>query len=355
MKQGQTLQEIIREISAQMALKRDFMVNTKSLQMTHIPRNGDMAHQRLQLDGVGEFRLQSTAHRQIGDRLGIPAKYYDRMQQDAPELLTENVNHWLTNNPEDRMVRTLGRTARAFLSNRYRRLDNYDLMGAIMPTLATIPQLTIESCAITDERLYLKAVTARIEGELSPGDVVNAGVVITNSEVGHGAFKVEPMIYRLICKNGLIAADHSMQKYHVGRTLTAGEAAAELFSDEALQADDVAFWLKARDVVAGSFSEQVFSKIVNRMREAKQQPITGTPHKAVAELTNRFGLTEFDTDNIFQHLLTGGDLSKLGMANAVTRHSQDVTGYDQATDMERLGGRIIELNATEWRTIATAA
>ena len=52
---------------------------------------------------------------------------------------------------------------------------------AAMPTLAEIPQLSLESCNITESRLYIKAVTPRIEGELSPGDVVNAGGVLSSA------------------------------------------------------------------------------------------------------------------------------------------------------------------------------
>jgi hypothetical protein len=35
------------------------------------------------------------------------------------------------------------------------------------------------------------------------------------------------------------------------------------------------------------------------------------------------------------------------LANAVTRASQDITDYDQATELEKLGGKVIELRGTE--------
>ena len=58
--------------------------------------------------GVGEI-----AHRQIGSALGIPAKYYDKMRAENPELLAQNVNSWFTMTPQKRMVRTLDGNARA--------------------------------------------------------------------------------------------------------------------------------------------------------------------------------------------------------------------------------------------------
>lgn len=354
MKQGRTLQELAMEIAAQANAKRDYIANTKMMEMLNVPKNGIESYFKVRINEIGDFRVKDLTHRQIGDRVGIPAKYYDKMRWEAPELLQDNVNHWLRNRPEDRMIRTLDGNARAFLSNRYRRLDNYDLMEAIMPTLAEIPQLKLESCDITESRLYIKAVTPRTEGEISPGDVVNAGIVITNSEVGHGAFKVEPMIYRLVCKNGMIAADYSMQKYHVGKTVSAEDEVMELYSDETLTADDRAFWLKARDIVKGSLSDTIFKTIVSDMREAKEQKIQGNPQKATQELSNRFSLTQCETSGIMRYLIEGGDLSKLGMANAITRHSQDVDDYDRATDLERVGGKVIALNSKEWKPISEA-
>jgi hypothetical protein len=40
---------------------------------------------------------------------------------------------------------------------------------------------------------------------------------------------------------------------------------------------------------------------------------------------------------------------------AVTRLAQDAENYDRASDLERLGGRIIELPRSEWRQLAEAA
>ena len=43
------------------------------------------------------------------------------------------------------------------------------------------------------------------------------------------------------------------------------------------------------------------------------------------------------------------------MVNAVTHYSQDVEGYDRATEFEALGGKLIELASTEWKGLAHAA
>lgn len=353
MKIGRTLLGLAEEIDRQARSKRDLIANTETLMFD---TNGEDISLSIPTMPNYKFSVTDIAHRQVGDRLGIPTKYYDRMRKEAPYLLTSNVNHWFETAPEDRMLRTMDGNVRAFLSNRYRRLDNYDLMEAIMPTLAEIPDMTVESCEITDSRLYLKIVSPRTMADLAVGDPVQAGIVITNSEVGMGAFKVEPMIYRLVCKNGMIAADYSMQKYHVGKIVQAdADTLYNIYSDETLAADDRAFWLKARDVVKGALSDTIFNTVVNTMREAKGHKILGDPQKAVVELTNRFSLNQDDSGGILRYLINDGDLSKLGMANAVTRYSQDEADYDRATDLERIGGKIIVLKKDEWKVIAEAA
>jgi hypothetical protein len=41
--------------------------------------------------------------------------------------------------------------------------------------------------------------------------------------------------------------------------------------------------------------------------------------------------------------------------NAITRTAEDQESYDDASDMEKLGGRIVELTKDEWHTLAIAA
>ena len=55
---------------------------------------------------------------------------------------------------------------------------------------------------------------------------------------------------------------------------------------------------------------------------------------------------------MLNHLIQGGDLSKFGLSNAVTRFSQDVESYDRASQLEQLGGEVIALPRSEWELIA---
>ena len=88
------------------------------------------------------------------------------------------------------MIRTLDGEVRAVLSDRYRRLDNFDLAENVLPILQRLEGTSLESVDLTETKMYLKAITPRVTFEVAPGDIVQAGVVITNSEVGCGTLTV---------------------------------------------------------------------------------------------------------------------------------------------------------------------
>lgn len=338
MKTGRSLTELAVELDRQVATKKDFKADTRALAFHS---NGDSV---LTMSEVGDFPVGNIAHEQIAERLQIPKRYYDRMRQEAPELLDRNVNHWFQSSPETRLVRTLDGNARAFLSDRYRPLDNYDLAQIALDALKG-QGCQIVSCEMTERRMYLKATTDRISGEVSKGDIVQTGIVISNSEVGSGALRVEPLIYRLVCLNGMIAPDRSMKKHHIGRGGSSGEAfegASEYFLDETRQADDRAFWMKVRDVINGVFSQEIFDGIVLKLREATTD-VLEKPIKVVEVVSNHFGLTGDEQEGILSKMVSGGDTSRYGLLNAITAFSQEVSDYDRATDLERFGGQVLEL------------
>src|SRR3972149_2905678 len=238
MKTGRSLSEIAVELDRQQKSKRDFIADTRELELQFVsdPNNGQGDYD-LKVNGHGEFSVTDHTHGQIATRLGIPKPYYDRLKAEAPVLLQENVQHWFQNKPERRLIRTLDNGARAFLSDRYRPLDNYDLAQAVLPVLGEA-DVKFESVEVTDSRFYIKALFPKIEREVKRGDVVQSGIVISNSEVGLGALKVEPLVFRLVCLNGLISADYSQRKGHLGRAADEGEAAFELYREVTLQARD---------------------------------------------------------------------------------------------------------------------
>jgi hypothetical protein len=353
MKTGRTLVELAGELERQAGSKQDLVV-AGSLMSSRTEEGGNV---NLVIDD-GRFRrafgVTELARRQLAEKLGIPYNYFEKMRSEQPGLLDRNVNTWLEGDDERRMIRTLDGQVRAVLSDRYRRLDNYDLAESVLPILQRMDGARFESVELTATRMYLKVVTPRIQYEVAPGDMVQAGVVITNSEVGMGTLSVQPLIYRLVCRNGLIAADQGLRKTHVGRSVSNEADGLGVFKDDTLLADDRAFFLKVRDVVEATVSQATFEQIAAKLARTRGIRLAGDPVRSVEVLAERQGLNERERTGVLRHLIEDGELSAFGLVNAVTHASQEIEDYDRATELEVLGGKLIELPGSEWKRIVEA-
>ena len=164
MKAGLSIEELAAEIMRQNEIKEDYVVNSPCLQMD--AWNSDLFLRVMdeQLsDRLEPLEISENAHRQISARLGIPVKYYNRMLTESPELLTQNVNFWFNRNPEQRMLRVMDDKVRAFLSNRYLRLDHHEVACAVIPEIGTIPDVQFVSNQITENHLYIIAIIPHLQ------------------------------------------------------------------------------------------------------------------------------------------------------------------------------------------------
>lgn len=341
MKQGiKTIQNLYGELERQREARKDLIADTRSINISST--NGVSMLSVSTGEDILSYRVTDIAHRQIADRLNIPYKYYERMRTDYPALLDKNVNGWLLKNPERRMLRTLDGKLRAFLSDRYRRLDNLELVDHVLPVIAEMKGCEIISCDITETHLYLKVINKTMKAEIVPGDIVQAGFVISNSEIGLGALKVEPLVYRLVCKNGMISKDLAHKKYHTGKQVEDTDNAYELYSDATLAADDKAYFMKVQDIISAAVDEAKFNLAVDKMRTAMSIKTGDNPVQTVEVLGDRYVLNKLERASILRHFIMGNDYSHFGLVNAVTRSSQDVADYNRATELERIGGTLLD-------------
>jgi len=353
MKTGRQLNEVMAELVRQNEAKRDFISPAAGMRLQDDGRTFEISHATTNQQEV--FGTTGLFHRQVASALGIPAKYYDLMQSQKPGLLAQNVNTWLADRDASYMVRSMdygaGRVARALLSERYRRIDNMEIATAVLPLFAGQSQYEVVSCEVTENRLYLKIVNHKLELAVVPGDYVQAGVLISNSEVGLGAVSIQPLVYRLVCTNGMCVNDYGERRHHVGRAAKAVEDSFDLYTDETMEAEDKAFLLKLRDTTMAAIEETRFAMVVDKLKESVGAPITGKVQDVV-ELTSRtFGINQDEQEGILKYLIAGGDLSLYGLSNAVTRASQDVESYDRATALEGIGWQVATMDRGQWKEI----
>ena len=341
MKTGRDLGEVLTELKRQQAEKRDYISPSSSLSLSPDGRTLNM--------GENAFSTTDLFHRQMAASLSIPTKYYDLMQREKPDLLAENVNAWMSSRDQSYMVRSLSGVARALLSDRYRRIDNMEVASAVLPLFAGMDGIEVMSAEVTESRLYLKIVNHRLE-MACVGDRVQAGVVISNSEVGLGAVSVQPLIYTLACTNGMIVNSLGERKTHVGRAAK-GMDGFEVLSDETMEAEDHAFMLKLRDITVAAIDEVRFGMVVDQLSASAEAKITGRVQDVVELTGKEYGLNQGEQDGVLKYLIEGGDLSLYGLSNAVTRMSQDVESYDRATALEGIGWQMATMGKSKWKEV----
>jgi len=168
MKNGRSLVDLAQELERQLESKKDLIVPSSLVRHT-TDEAGDTRLVVEETGGPVQYGVTPLARRQLADKLKIPYAYFERMREEQPALLDRNVNTWLQNEGDRRMLRTLDGNVRAVLSERYRRLDNFDLAKSVLPILQGLPGVRFQSAELTDTKMYLKCITSRLKYEMAPG------------------------------------------------------------------------------------------------------------------------------------------------------------------------------------------
>lgn len=355
MKTGRSLTDLAQEIERRATVQQDFVAQTGVL---GFDRHGDEENPRwaIEVPTQGYFAVTDHTHRQVSAHTQVPWRYYQRMMDEAPHLLRENVRHWFDANDKRRMVRTLDGNARAFLSDRYKRLDNLAVMENALPALLDRQDAAVLSCDVTDNRLYVKVLFRDIEAEVKPGDTIRPGVMVRNSEIGGGKLEVSAFFYRDFCWNGCVFGME--QAFEFSRTHLGGRVIEstdyQVLSDETVEAQDRALLGEVADCIRASADPAMFAKTVEVLRASAETSRIENPEPAVQVLANELGLTDGERSQVLVNLIQDQDYSQWGALNAVTKVANETESYDRASELEEVGARVLGFSPSLWDSIVKA-
>lgn len=349
-----SLETLVDRIKVERDRKVDLIADTRRMSAEIVGTNVELSVD--DKDGLTHLVMSDHALGQMATDLSIPKRYFDRMKVDAPELFKRNVHHWMYEEPKKKLLRGYKAehgsqylTGRAWLSDRYRRLDNIEIATRLLPEFGRLPEeVEFHNASITDERFYLRATFPRMTTEVKVGDSVSWGVQIRNSEVGAATFAIESFLLRLVCKNGMVVAK-VLNARHIGKRMN------DVLSDEAVKADDHAFWLAARDTLRASLDEAAFESAVATLRETTTGIAVQNAPAATKRLAKAYSFSDEEADRILTNLAQGGDLSRWGALNAVTATAGQVESFDRGVELEEIGWDIATLSNRDWERIAVAA
>lgn len=347
--------EFVDEIKRQSNDARDYIVSGQSDDFNFT--DGGF---KLGGDVNEHFKTNGHCDSLIASKLGIPIKYFRKMRSISPELLEYNVNHWLSvstdkhERPQRWQFRTLDGVGRAFLSDSYMPIDNLEMVSALSPMLIS-ENLKIRESALTDRYMYIKALTdkhVRDIGTREVGDIVQAGCIIGNSEVGAGSYYVQGFFYRLSCKNGLIT-QVGMKRKHIGRKLDIDDTeVSRHYSNDTRQAEVESIILKARDTIKQILSPDNLDIQFNLFTGAKEKTFKQSPIKVITNVSRHFGLSESENDTIVEAFIDEPDKSQWGIVNAITRGAKRFN-YDRQIDCEETATKLLAVSDKAWYNMKT--
>jgi hypothetical protein len=372
MKPGISLAELNTEVQRQAAARVDYLINTQTslrlVRMDSYPGKVALVSLDESSAHLERWEMTDTAHDQIASWVEIPRKYYDRLLVDHPDMLMANVNQLFEREPGTRMVRTLDGKCRAFMSDRYRPLDNDSVLANVLPQILGAGKAGERShkvirSQISDKQMALTVVftdpalqqnlgkTARGDAD----DIVLPGFRIENSEVGRGSLRERGFFYRTYCENGCVfgsAGEFEFQRNHAGAKLSA-DLQRIVFTDESKKASDQALMLELRDMINAMANPAVAQGWGDQLRAAKAGDTIVKPIAAIEQLARAVGLLEVEKDQALQNLIAEADFSRFGALNAITAiANQNETTYDRALELEEIGGSLLTMSQAEWNRIA---
>jgi len=322
-----TFGALVNKANALAKQKQDFLVPAQSLSLM-----SDKAHSYLSVNGKG-YAMQERAERQLADICSIPYNYYSLLKTDYPDLLDNNVNMLIRDCTKNKLVRTLGGSARAILSDRYRKCENEELLSIISPIIDET-RMTLASCSITPEKMYIKLICRTAKATVQVGDAITFGCIIQNSEVGMSAIHVQNFCMRLVCTNGMQLPQYldCSRKIHLGKKLTHAD------EDEGPDYDTI--YAHIRESLMHSIDPENYLKVVEVMKHATEIKIS-SPMETIEQVSKIYSLSAAEQAQVLYHLLNDKDLSLYGLANAVTRTAQDAISYPRATYLEEVGSKVL--------------
>ena len=363
-----TLENILRQISEQASRKADYIAPTDQIQVVTRDGNTNIVMEANRGLPTQQFITNEVAFNQLAANCDLDVRTARRLRdnENYSREFDNLVNKILVNEPKNKMLRTFDGEqplVRAIVSDKFKTFDNVDLVQAALPQLLeSDAQWQIVNGTITDQRLYMRLKSKNQIAEPAVGDLVSNGVMLRNSETGHGSCEVSQLIWTLACLNGMTSQNTSR---HTHVTSARGTDEWSLLTNEAKEADNVSLRLKLRDITASMADTANFEKTVDQFRLAHGDIVENglaNPSAVVDSVVQVLKLPKKAASDVMAGLMqtiqqagyTNKPVSRATLVNAVTSVAH-VSHADNVDEWYSNGRTLLQLPRNQWETIARAA
>jgi hypothetical protein len=334
----------------------------------------------------------------LADKYNIRLEYLRRMAEQRPDIFDANINGWIHGEPmgpdylsdesypaDERNFMFRGFLdpdgdwlARGLMGDRYRRVDNLDVVVATLRGLEAAGVDSVGSADIGDKHMYLRIVAPALripaeellkgyrspfddEGERRAGDpaelpggvaraaetaaqrggdpILNPGIVVSNSELGFSSTSVTPRCEFLVCTNGQTVTSDIVRAVHRGGRLEVG---FQDWSEETRKLELATMTSKIKDSVEAFISEDYWTKQVEKWTALAGKRV-GKPEEAVGHVAQALGFSQEEQDTVLRHFLSAGQRTAGGIMHAITSTAQTLANPDRAAEFEGIAVQALEL------------
>lgn len=346
-----TIDGLIETLDNQHKSKADFLINPSSGNVLFL--DGQLVMTKHAGDLPITYRPTDYFHSMASEKLKINKTYYDRMRELAPTLLDANVNWWLKAENANLLLRTFEgeqNVARTLLSDRYSVMDN---MEVLLETLDAVKksgvEVTIKQADVTDTRMYLSVICPEVEIQatemlrnyakaLKVGSGVCSGFIMTNSEVGAGAFSIKPRAVILACNNGMVMTQDSLKKIHLGAKL---DTIGMMENSDVKKANIRLVQEQVKHAVKTFLSKDYLQKTIDWYQKLGEPMIEAPITDVIKVIGQEYSISEQRRASILNHFVDGGDRRRIGMFNAITEELQTLGNADVAYESEKIAHSVL--------------
>lgn len=284
-------------------------------------------------------QVTDNAMGQLCGRLELPAPYLRSMVEGEPwqqALSTRVMNEHLDHANQRLLVRSYGPTHRAFLSDRYRRLDSRPLLESFVTACQGVGAVPVEGLA-SDTKCSIRAILPRVV-EPVPGEYMVLGLNWSNSDYGAGTYAVSFFAMRLLCQNGMLG-ESAIKQVHLG-----GRLPEDLqFSQRTYDQDTRTSASATTDIVRSLLSPAAVDKRLALIRDAASQETTfAAAYRSLRNQLNK-GETKALKESFesSESILLPAGQTKWRFSNALSWIANQTESADRRGELQALAGRVV--------------
>lgn len=285
-----------------------------------------------ELKGVPEYRVTDHSYMQMAERLGFGrhARYVqslptsirgDAMQFHMHVSEKRYTKALMFRSVNDDVERTTDRRLRALMTDQYQPFDDIDLFPAVRGAFRDMgvydPEVKLES--FDETSCHVRMVWGREERIGERGEAVRKGIHISNSEVGVRSVVIRPVVWVLVCSNGMLGRKDMGQIRHVGNSdRLRGKVR-----------DAIGMAVNDTDRLSAQFAESLKVKFENPVN------VLEGIHKDTEMTQDQFKRT-------LARFTEGDGHTKFDVVQAITRAAQDEDTAEGRYGMEMVGAKALD-------------